>query len=59
MFAVNVTAVIPATPSNIGCRLLESGRVEGVSGVNLPTLRKVDARFAARIAGIFRQVLAG
>jgi PTS system ascorbate-specific IIA component len=27
-----------ATPSNIVCRLLEPGRVEGISGVNLPML---------------------
>jgi perosamine synthetase len=30
-----------------------------LSGVNLPTLRKIDAHFAARLADIFRQVLAG
>jgi hypothetical protein len=28
------------------------------SGINLPTSRKVDARVVARIAGIFRKVLA-
>ncbi len=27
-----------ATPCNIACRLMEPGRVEGVSGVNLPML---------------------
>jgi PTS system ascorbate-specific IIA component len=30
-----------ATPSNIACRLLEPGRIEGVSGVNLPMLVRV------------------
>jgi perosamine synthetase len=29
-----------------------------VSGVNLPTSRKVDARLAVKIAGIFRRILA-
>lgn len=27
-----------ATPSNIACRMLSTGRVEGISGVNLPML---------------------
>ena len=27
-----------ATPCNLACRLMESGRVEGVAGVNLPML---------------------
>jgi len=33
-----MTDMFGATPSNIACRLLEAGRVEGVSGVNLPML---------------------
>ena len=32
------TDVYGATPSNIGARLLERGRVEGLAGVNLPML---------------------
>ncbi len=35
-----MTDVFGATPANIACRLLESGRVEGVSGINLPMLVK-------------------
>ena len=35
-----MTDIYGATPSNIGARLLEPGRVEGVSGVNLPMLIK-------------------
>jgi PTS system ascorbate-specific IIA component len=30
--------IFGATPSNIACRLLEPGRVAGLSGVNLPML---------------------
>ena len=30
-----------ATPSNIACRLLEPGKIEGISGVNLPMLVRV------------------
>jgi len=33
-----MTDIFGATPSNIACKLLDSGRVEGVSGVNLPML---------------------
>ena len=32
------TDILGATPSNIAARLLVSGRVEGVAGVNLPML---------------------
>jgi mannose PTS system EIIA component len=35
-----MTDIYGATPSNIGARLLEPGRVEGISGVNLPMLIK-------------------
>jgi len=34
------TDIFGATPSNIACKLLEPGRVQGVSGVNLPMLIK-------------------
>jgi mannose PTS system EIIA component len=33
-----MTDIFGATPANIACRLLIEGRVEGVSGVNLPML---------------------
>ncbi|MBL8511355.1 MAG: PTS sugar transporter subunit IIA [Betaproteobacteria bacterium] len=33
-----MTDMFGATPSNIACRLLEPGRVEGLSGINLPML---------------------
>ncbi len=33
-----MTDIFGATPSNVACKLLEVGRVEGVSGVNLPML---------------------
>jgi PTS system ascorbate-specific IIA component len=35
-----LTDIYGATPSNVAARLLERGRVEGVSGVNLPMLIK-------------------
>ena len=33
-----LTDMFGATPSNIACKLLEAGRIEGVAGVNLPML---------------------
>lgn len=33
-----MTDIFGATPSNIACKLLQPGRIEGVSGVNLPML---------------------
>ncbi len=33
-----MTDIFGATPSNIACKLLEAGRIEGVSGINLPML---------------------
>jgi PTS system ascorbate-specific IIA component len=33
-----LTDIYGATPSNIAARLLKPGRVEGISGVNLPML---------------------
>jgi PTS system mannose-specific IIA component len=36
--ALVLTDIYGATPGNIALRLLEPGRVEGVSGVNLPML---------------------
>ncbi len=35
-----MTDIYGATPSNIASRLLQSGRVEGIAGVNLPMLIK-------------------
>ena len=35
-----MTDIYGATPSNIGARVLVPGRVEGISGVNLPMLIK-------------------
>jgi PTS system ascorbate-specific IIA component len=36
-----LTDIYGATPSNIGTKLLQPGRVEGIAGVNLPMLLRV------------------
>ena len=35
-----LTDIFGATPSNIACRLLQPGHIEGLSGINLPMLIK-------------------
>ncbi len=35
-----MTDIYGATPSNIACKLLEPGRIEGVAGISLPMLIK-------------------
>jgi PTS system ascorbate-specific IIA component len=36
--AIVFTDIAGATPYNVACRLVTAGRVEGISGVNLPML---------------------
>jgi len=55
-----MTAIYGATPSNIGSRLLEPGRVEGVSGVNLPMLIKaLTHREGSTLEELVGKALAG
>jgi mannose PTS system EIIA component len=61
-----LTDIYGATPSNIAARLLRPGRVEGLSGVNLPMLiralayreeplaRLVDKAFEGATEGVLR-----
>lgn len=49
-----------ATPANIACKLLESGRVEGVAGVNLPMLvRALSYREKLSLAELIGKSLSG
>jgi len=55
-----MTDVYGATPSNIGARLLEPGRVEGVAGVNLPMLIKaLTHREEASLQQLAEKAIAG
>lgn len=55
-----MTDIYGATPSNIGQRLLRPGRVEGISGVNLPMLIKaLTYREEAGLAAVLEKALAG
>lgn len=60
-----MTDIFGATPSNIACKLLEPGRVQGVSGVNLPMLIKalsyrdqsMDLLIEKALSGAFEGVI--
>lgn len=60
-----MTDIFGATPSNIACKLLEPGRVEGISGVNMPMLIKaltyreksMDALIEKSLAGAIEGVI--
>ncbi len=48
-----------ATPSNIVCRLLEPGRVEGVAGANLPMLIRALTYRNEPLATVVAKALSG
>jgi PTS system ascorbate-specific IIA component len=55
-----LTDIYGATPSNIGARLLEPGKVEGVAGVNLPMLiRALTYREEGELAALVEKALSG
>ena len=54
-----MTDIFGATPSNIACRLLEPGRVEGVSGVNLPMLIRALTYRDQAMSALIEKTLAG
>jgi PTS system ascorbate-specific IIA component len=55
-----MTDIYGATPSNIAARLLEPGRVEGVSGVNLPMLIKaLTHRDESSLEALVQKAVAG
>ena len=54
-----LTDIFGATPANIACRLLEPGRVEGVSGVNLPMLVKALTYRESNMQTLIEKTLCG
>jgi len=54
-----LTDMYGATPSNIACRLLEPGKVEGVSGVNMPMLVRALTYCTCPIATVVEKTLSG
>jgi PTS system mannose-specific IIA component len=54
-----LTDIFGATPANLVARLLESGRVEGVAGANLPMLLRVLSYREAPLAAAVGKALSG
>jgi PTS system ascorbate-specific IIA component len=54
-----LTDLFGATPGNVVSRLLEDGRVEGVSGVSLPMLLRVLTSRNGSIAAAVQRALSG
>jgi PTS system mannose-specific IIA component len=54
-----LTDILGATPSNIATRLLESGRVEGLSGANLPMLIRALTYRDAPLATVVKKAMSG
>jgi PTS system mannose-specific IIA component len=54
-----MTDIYGATPSNIATRLLEPGRVEGVSGVNLPMLIRALTYRGESLEAVVAKALSG
>ncbi len=54
-----MTDIFGATPANIACRLLEPGRVEGISGINLPMLIKALSYREEPMKELIEKSLAG
>jgi PTS system mannose-specific IIA component len=54
-----LTDMFGATPCNVAARLLENGRVEGVSGVSLPMLVRVLSGRDRSLTAAVRRALSG
>ena len=54
-----LTDIFGATPSNIAARLLKPGRVEGLSGVNLPMLIRALTYREQGLAMVVEKALSG
>ncbi len=54
-----LTDIFGATPGNVVSRLLEDGRVEGVSGVSLPMLLRVLTRRNGSVTAAVQRALSG
>ena len=54
-----ITDIFGATPGNVVSRLLQDGRVEGVSGASLPMLLRVLTSRNGSLAGAVKRALSG
>jgi mannose PTS system EIIA component len=54
-----ITDIFGATPGNVVSRLLEDGRIEGVSGASLPMLLRVLTSRNGSLAGAVKRAMTG
>ena len=54
-----LTDIFGATPGNVVSRLLEDGKIEGVSGVSLPMLLRVLTSRNGSLAGAVKRAMSG
>jgi mannose PTS system EIIA component len=54
-----LTDIFGATPGNVVSRLLDDGRIEGVSGVSLPMLLRVLTGRNSSLAGAVQRAMSG
>ncbi len=54
-----LTDIFGATPGNVALRLLAPGRVEGISGVNLPMLIRALTYRDQKLAAVVEKALSG
>lgn len=54
-----LTDMYGATPSNIACRLLEPGKIEGVSGVSMPMLVRALTYRDTPLATVVEKTISG
>ena len=54
-----LTDIFGATPGNVVSRLLQDGRIEGVSGASLPMLLRVLTSRNGSVAGAVKRALSG
>ena len=57
--ALVLTDIFGATPGNVVSRLLQDGRIEGVSGVSLPMLLRVLSKRKGPLSAAVQRALSG
>jgi PTS system ascorbate-specific IIA component len=54
-----LTDIFGATPGNVVSRLLQDGRIEGVSGVSLPMLLRILSKRSGPLSAVVQRALSG
>jgi PTS system ascorbate-specific IIA component len=54
-----LTDIFGATPGNVVSRLLQDGRIEGVSGVSLPMLLRILSKRTGPLSAVVQRALSG